>query len=133
VPFKAHIPDEVLVDLRRRLVLAKWPGQLPGTTWEHGADITTLRRLAEYWQTKYDWRAQEARINRFEQFTTEIDGQRIHFIHQRSTRADAIPLLVAKIGKGSVSNTAKVNATRLYYVGGGTGPELILDTWVKRV
>jgi pimeloyl-ACP methyl ester carboxylesterase len=102
VRFKAHIPDEVLVDLRRRLALAKWPDQLPGTTWEHGADITTMRQLAEYWRKKYGWRAQEARINRFDQFTTQIDGQRIHFIHQRSTRADAIPLLLIHGWPGSI-------------------------------
>jgi epoxide hydrolase len=74
----------VLVDLRRRLAQAKWPDQLPATTWEYGADMATIRKLADYWEKKYDWRKQEARITRFEQFTTEIDGQRIHFIHQRS-------------------------------------------------
>ncbi|MBA3715976.1 MAG: epoxide hydrolase [Pyrinomonadaceae bacterium] len=102
VPFKAHIPDEVLADLRRRLGQVKWPDQLPGTTWEHGADIGTMRKLADYWEKKYDWRAQEARINRFAQFTTEIDGQRIHFIHQRSARADAIPLLLLHGWPGSI-------------------------------
>lgn len=102
VPFKAHIPDEVLVDLRHRLAQAKWPDQLPGTTWEHGADIDTMRRLAEYWEKTYDWRAQEAKINRFEQFETEIDGQRIHFIHQRSPRVDAIPLLLLHGWPGSI-------------------------------
>lgn len=102
LPFKAHIPDDVLVDLRRRLAQAKWPDQLPGTTWEHGADIATMRKLADYWEKKYDWRKEEARINRFEQFTTEIDGQRIHFIHQRSPRADAIPLLLLHGWPGSI-------------------------------
>src|SRR5260370_32937551 len=86
-PFKAHIPDAVLADLRRRLEMAQWPDQLPGTTWENGADLSEMRSLASYWQKTYDWRAQEGRINRFDQFTTEIDGQRIHFIHQRSPRA----------------------------------------------
>jgi len=52
VPFKAHIPDEVLADLRRRLGQVKWPDQLPGTTWEHGADIGTMRKLADYWEKK---------------------------------------------------------------------------------
>src|SRR5579864_5350362 len=74
-PFKAHIPDSVLMDLRRRLAETKWPDQLPGTTWEYGADIKKVRELAEYWQNGFDWRGQEAKINRFDQFTTEIDGQ----------------------------------------------------------
>jgi epoxide hydrolase len=102
VPFKAHIPDAVLVDLRRRLARAKWPDQLQGTTWEYGSDLATVRQLADYWEKRYDWRAQEARINRFDQFTTEIDGQRIHFIHQRSPRADATPLLLLHGWPGSI-------------------------------
>jgi len=93
-PFKLHVPDRVLIDLRRRLAETKWPDQLPGTTWEYGADIKKVRELAEHWENGYDWRAQEAKINRFDQFTTEIDGQQIYFIHQRSPRPDAIPLLL---------------------------------------
>jgi epoxide hydrolase len=101
-PFKMHVPDQVLIDLRRRLAETKWPDQLPGTTWEFGADIKKVRELAEYWQNGYDWRAQEAKINGFEQFTTEIDGQQIYFIHQRSPRPDAIPLMLIHGWPGSM-------------------------------
>jgi len=101
-PFKAHIPDSVLTDLSRRLAETKWPDQLPGTTWEYGADISKVRELANYWQKDYDWRAQEARINRFDQFTTEIDGQTIHFIHERSPRVNAIPLMLIHGWPGSI-------------------------------
>jgi epoxide hydrolase len=101
-PFKMHVPDGVLIDLRHRLAETKWPDQLPGTTWEYGADIKKVRELADYWQNKYDWRAQEAKINRFDQFTTEIDGQQIYFIHQRSPRPDAIPLLLIHGWPGSI-------------------------------
>jgi pimeloyl-ACP methyl ester carboxylesterase len=101
-PFKAHIPDSVLADLRRRIAETKWPDQLPDTTWEYGADISKVRELANYWQKDYDWRAQEARINQFDQFTTEIDGQTIHFIHERSPRADAIPLMLIHGWPGSI-------------------------------
>jgi pimeloyl-ACP methyl ester carboxylesterase len=101
-PFKAHVPDRVLIDLRRRLADTRWPDQLPGTTWEYGADIKKVRELAEYWQSGYDWRAQEAKINRLHQFTTEIDGQQIHFIHGRSPRSDAIPLMLIHGWPGSV-------------------------------
>jgi pimeloyl-ACP methyl ester carboxylesterase len=100
--FKAHVPDSVLVDLRRRLAETKWPDQLPGTTWEYGADIKKVRELADYWQNGYDWRAQEAKINHFDQFTTEIDGQQIYFIHERSPRLDAIPLLLIHGWPGSI-------------------------------
>ena len=101
-PFKIHVPDSVLTDLRHRLAEARWPDQLPGTTWEYGADIKKVRELADYWQNGYDWRSQEAKINRFDQFTTEIDGQRIYFIHQRSSRPDAIPLLLIHGWPGSI-------------------------------
>ena len=100
--FKTHVPDHILIDLRRRLAETKWPDQLPGTTWEYGADIGKVRELADYWQNGYDWRAQEAKINRFDQFTTGIDGQQIYFIYQRSPRPDAIPLLLIHGWPGSI-------------------------------
>jgi len=101
-PFKVHVPDSVLIDLRHRLAETKWPDQLPGTSWEYGADIKKVRELADYWENGYDWRAQEAKTNRFDQFTTEIDGQQIYFIHQRSPRPDAIPLLLIHGWPGSI-------------------------------
>ena len=101
-PFKMHVPDQVLIDLRHRLAETKWPDQLPGTTWEYGADIKKVRELADYWENNYDWRAQEAKINRFDQFTTEIDGQQIYFIHERSPRPDAIPLMLIHGWPGSI-------------------------------
>jgi pimeloyl-ACP methyl ester carboxylesterase len=101
-PFKVHIPNSVLADLRRRLSETKWPDQLPGTTWEYGADIRKVRELANYWQKGYDWRTQEAQINRFHQFTTEIDGQTIYFIHERSPRTNAVPLMLIHGWPGSI-------------------------------
>jgi len=101
-PFQARVPDSVLIDLRHRLAETKWPDQLPDTSWEYGADIKKVRELADYWQNGYDWRAQEAKINRFDQFITEIDGQQIYFIHQRSPRPDAIPLLLIHGWPGSI-------------------------------
>jgi epoxide hydrolase len=101
-PFKVHVPDSVLIDLRHRLAETKWPDQLPGTNWEYGADIKKVRELADYWQNGYDWRAQEIKLNRLEQFTTEIDGQRIYFIHQRSPCPDAISLLLIHGWPGSI-------------------------------
>jgi len=101
-PFQCQIPDRVLMDLRRRLAETRWPDLLPGTTWEYGADVGTVSLLAHYWQNGYDWRAAEAHINRFAQFITEIDGQTIHFIHVRSPRANAIPLMLIHGWPGSI-------------------------------
>ncbi|MGI5485748.1 epoxide hydrolase family protein [Microtetraspora malaysiensis] len=93
-PFRIEIPEADLDYLRSRLATARWPGELPGVEWTRGIPLGHLRELAEYWRTGYDWRAQEARLNRYPQFTTEIDGQRIHFLHVRSDREDAKPLLI---------------------------------------
>lgn len=93
-PFRIAIPDADLDDLRSRLAEARWPAELPGTGWTRGIPVDHLRELADYWRTGFDWRAQEARLNAFPQFTTEIDGQRIHFLHVRSERVGATPLLI---------------------------------------
>jgi pimeloyl-ACP methyl ester carboxylesterase len=84
------------------LAETRWPDQLPGTSWEYGADIKKVRELADYWQNQFDWPAQEARINQFHQFTTEIDGQKIYFIHERSPRPNAIPLMLIHGWPGSI-------------------------------
>jgi hypothetical protein len=93
-PFRIDIPQADLDDLNHRLAAARWPGELPGVGWTRGVPVDHLRELAEYWRTQFDWRAQEARLNEFPQFVTEIDGQRIHFLHVRSDRPDAKSLLI---------------------------------------
>src|SRR5437870_4550554 len=93
-PFRIEIPEDDLRYLRDRLATARWPGELPAVGWTRGIPLDYLRELAEYWRTGYDWRRQEARLNGYPQFITEIDGQRVHFMHVRSDRPDAKPLLV---------------------------------------
>ncbi len=93
-PFRIEIPQADLNDLQARLADARWPGELPGTGWERGVPVGYLTELADYWRTGYDWRAAEARLNSYPQFTTEIDGQRIHFLHVKSGQPGAKPLLI---------------------------------------
>jgi epoxide hydrolase len=93
-PFRIEVPQADVDYLHDRLAHARWPGELPGVGWTRGVPVEHLRELADHWRTGYDWRAQEARLNGYPQFTTEIDGQRIHFLHVRSDRPDAKPLLV---------------------------------------
>jgi pimeloyl-ACP methyl ester carboxylesterase len=93
-PFRVQIPQADLDSLHRRLADARWPAELPGVGWARGVPLDYLQELAGYWRTGYDWRAQEATLNRYPQFTTEIDGQRVHFLHVRSDRAGAKPLLI---------------------------------------
>jgi pimeloyl-ACP methyl ester carboxylesterase len=93
-PFRIEIPPADVDYLHDRLASARWPGELPGTGWERGVPPGYLKELADYWRTGYDWRAAEARLNSYPQFTTEIDGQRIHFLHVESAQPGAKPLLV---------------------------------------
>jgi pimeloyl-ACP methyl ester carboxylesterase len=95
-PFRIEIPQTDLDDLHRRLAEARFADPVPGDEpdWSRGIPTAAVRELAEYWRDGFDWRAQEAAINAFPQFTTEIDGQVIHYLHVRSPRADALPLLL---------------------------------------
>jgi epoxide hydrolase len=93
-PFRIEIPPADLDYLHDRLTSARWSGELPGVGWTRGIPLGYLKELAEYWRTQYDWRAQEAKLNQYRQFTTEIDGQRIHFLHVKSDQPDAKPLLI---------------------------------------
>src|SRR5262245_53288542 len=92
--FRIDIPQADVDDLHARLANTRWPGEIPGTGWSGGVPRGYLRELADYWRTEFDWRAQEKRLNDIPQYTTEIDGQNIHFLHVRSPEPDAIPLLL---------------------------------------
>ena len=106
--FEIRVPDEVLGDLRERLARTRWPDQIAGSGWDYGTDLGYLKELCGYWREGFDWRAQEARLNRFEQFRTEIDGQPLHFVHQRSRHAAALPLLLIHGWPGSVAEFTKL-------------------------
>ena len=93
-PFTIAIPQADLDDLHERIAHTRWPNQLPGIGWSRGVPLDYLKDLAEYWRTGYDWRKHEARLNEFPQFTTQIDGQPIHFLHVRSPEPDALPLIL---------------------------------------
>ncbi|MFD0366084.1 epoxide hydrolase family protein [Nocardia sp. GCM10030253] len=101
-PFRIGIPQQQLDDLRNRLDGTRWPAPLPGDGWDTGVPTTWLRGLVDYWRTEYDWRAAESELNAYPQFTTEIDGQTIHFLHVRSPEPDAMPLLMTHGWPGSV-------------------------------
>ncbi|GII81404.1 microsomal epoxide hydrolase [Sphaerisporangium rufum] len=100
-PFILDVPQRELDDLAARLAATRWPDD-PVGDWSQGVPAVYLKELAEYWRTTYDWRAQEALLNRFPQFTTTIDGANVHFLHVRSPRSDALPLLITHGWPGSV-------------------------------
>jgi pimeloyl-ACP methyl ester carboxylesterase len=102
-PFRIDVPQADLDDLRDRLSRTRWPDELPGVGWSYGVPLQHLKELTEYWRTKYNWRAYEATLNDFPQFTTTIDGQNVHFLHVRSPEPDALPLILTHGWPGSVA------------------------------
>jgi microsomal epoxide hydrolase len=105
---RIEVPEEVLDDLRRRLAAARFPDQIPGSGWSYGTDGAYLRELCSYWRDKFDWRAQEALLNRFEHYHTSIDGQKLHFVHARSKLPGALPLVITHGWPGSVFEFHKI-------------------------
>ncbi|MFI9403719.1 epoxide hydrolase family protein [Nocardia sp. NPDC052316] len=103
-PFRIEIPQVQLDDLRARLANTRWPAELPGVGWSRGVPVGYLKDLAEYWRTEFDWRAQESLLNAYPQFSTEVDGQNIHFLHVRSPEPDATPLLLLHGWPGGVTD-----------------------------
>ncbi|MFC8964511.1 epoxide hydrolase family protein [Streptomyces sp. NPDC057094] len=101
-PFRLDIPQSDLDDLHQRLDRTRWPDELPGVGWDYGVPRDYLRELVRYWRHDYDWRAAEVRLNAWPQFTTEIDGARLHFAHIRSPEADATPLIITHGWPGSI-------------------------------
>src|SRR3954451_15497661 len=101
-PFKVDIPEEDLAELRRRIAATRWPTEELVDDRSQGVQLAALRELARYWETDYDWRKAEAKLNALAQFTTEIDGVEIHFIHVRSEHENALPLVMTHGWPGSV-------------------------------
>ncbi len=93
-PFRFDAPEQLLVDLRRRLTATRWPERETIADASQGVQLATIQQLARYWATDYDWRKCEAKLNALPNFITEIDGLDIHFIHVRSKHDNALPLIV---------------------------------------
>jgi len=109
-PFHINVPESALVDLRQRLAATRWPDKETVTDQSQGVQLETMKELVRYWETDYDWRKCEARLNALPQFMTEIDGVDIHFIHVRSKQKNALPLIVTHGWPGSIIEQLKIVA-----------------------
>ncbi|MBI3992256.1 MAG: alpha/beta fold hydrolase [Candidatus Lambdaproteobacteria bacterium] len=107
-PFRIETPEAVLHDLRERLRRTRWPGQVQGIGWAQGSPLEAVQAMAAYWLEGYDWRAHEAQLNALPHFRAEVDGQVLHFIHLRSTHAQARPLLLQHGWPGSFYEFVKL-------------------------
>lgn len=99
--FSIAVEEAVLDDLQARLVLTRWPGELPNSLWDYGAELSYMSTLVDYWRTEYDWRGQESLINKWSHFKAVIGGQPIHFIHERGKGPAPLPLIISHGWPGS--------------------------------
>jgi pimeloyl-ACP methyl ester carboxylesterase len=106
--FQVHVPDEEIVELKRRIAATRWPERETVDDASQGVQLATIQKLARYWLAEYDWRRCEAKLNALPQFITEIDGLDIHFVHVRSRHEDALPLIVTHGWPGSVVEQLKI-------------------------
>ncbi len=107
-PFQVNVRDADLTELRRRIEATRWPERETVADDSQGVQLATIQKLARYWETEYDWRKVEARLNSFPQFITEVDGLDIHFIHVRSKHENALPLIVTHGWPGSIIEQLKI-------------------------
>src|SRR6478735_4660443 len=107
-PFRVDMPDEAIAELRRRIAATRWPSKELVADRSQGVQLATIQELARYWASGYGWRACEARLNALPQFTTEIDGVDIHFIHVKSQHENALPLIMTHGWPGSIVELLEV-------------------------
>jgi epoxide hydrolase len=93
-PFTINVPQAVLDDLRNRLARTRWTAEVEGVGWDYGTNVGYMKELTDYWQNQYDWRKQEAELNKFAQFKVEVDGIGIHFIHERGRGPNPTPIIL---------------------------------------
>ena len=108
LPFRIEVDDAALEDLQARIANTRLPDQLSNISWEYGTELSFMNQLITYWAEEFDWRAQEAVLNQFDQYTTEVEDLSLHFIHQRSQNPDAIPLMIVHGWPGSISEFYKI-------------------------
>src|SRR5215204_4215329 len=107
-PFRIDVPEEDLVDLRRRIAATQWPEKETVADQSQGVPLAMIQELARYWATDYDWRKCEAKLKALSHFITDIDGLDIHFIHVRSKHENALPLMVNHGWPGSIIEQLKI-------------------------
>ncbi|HEY0609162.1 MAG TPA: epoxide hydrolase, partial [Chitinophaga sp.] len=107
-PFHIEVPEEKLLDLKRRIQATKWPQKETVNDGTQGVQLGTMQKLAQYWAKDYNWRKMESKLNALPQFMTTIDGVDIHFIHVRSKHKNALPIIITHGWPGSIIEQMKI-------------------------
>ena len=126
-PFRISVPESTLVDLRDRLARTRWPDQPEDAGWGQGTDLAFMKRLAQHWRERYDWRAQEAALNAHPQFTADVDGTELHFVHVRGKGPNPTPLLLIHAFPDSFHRFQKVISLLTDPAAHGGDPNLSFD------
>jgi hypothetical protein len=132
IPLTIEVPDAVLDDLDRRLEATRWPGEVPGSDWDYGTSQGYVQELVEYWRTRFDWKAQERRINAFHHYRTLVDGLGIHFIHEQGQGPNPMPLLMTHGWPGSFFEMYKIIPLLTDPSGHGGDPPTPSMSWSRR-
>ena len=107
-PFKIQVPEEVLSDLKERLLRTRWPDEIEGANWDYGTNLTYLKELVHYWQETFDWRGAEEKLNFFHHFRHKIDGLNIHFVYEKGKGPNRIPLIITSGWPSSFFEMTKI-------------------------
>lgn len=107
-PFRIDVSQNDIEDLRRRLARTRWPDEIQASDWAYGTNLSYLRELVAYWKDHFDWRAQEARLNGLHHYEAEVDGVRIHYLHERGAGPNPLPLVVTHGWPGSFVEMEKI-------------------------
>lgn len=132
-PFQINVPQTVLDDLQERLARTRWPDEVEGAAWDYGTNLEYMKELAHYWQHDYDWRKQEAALNKFPHFKADIDGMNIHIIHERGKGAKPIPLILTHGWPGSFYEFVKLIPLLTDPASYGGDPNLSFDVVVPSI
>ncbi len=131
--FQIHVPDSSITDLRERLARARWPDEINGMGWGQGTDLSYLQELVAYWLDEFDWRSQENRLNQLDQYVSDVEGTRIHYLHIRGKGPKPTPLIVTHGWPGSFLEMEKVIPLLTDPVQFGGSPEDAFDVVVPSV
>ncbi len=107
-PFRIHIPESTISDLKDRLRQTRWPDEITDSGWDYGANLEYMRELADYWLNGFDWQVHENRLNSFSQFRAEVEGLGIHFVHERGKGPEPFPLVITHGWPGSFAEMEKI-------------------------
>ncbi|MDY9926924.1 epoxide hydrolase [Methanosarcina sp.] len=129
-PFTINIPRRQLADLKYRLKATRWPDEVRGAGWDYGANLDYMKELVDYWQHKYDWRIEEKKLNRFDQFTAHIDGMDVHFVHEHGKGPNPTPIILTHGWPGSFYEFYKIIPLLTDPASHGGNPEQSFDVIV---